>query len=36
MASHTDLGMPRTIQDQWDPKTLHQEFDGDVAKNSIG
>lgn len=36
MASHMALGMPRTIQDQWDRNTLHQEFDGDVANNSIG
>ncbi|KAL4008504.1 hypothetical protein ACER0C_002356 [Sarotherodon galilaeus] len=35
-APQLDTGMPRIVQDQQDPKSLHQELNGDVAYNTRG
>lgn len=31
-----DPWMPRMIQDQWEPKSLHQKISGDIANNTRG
>lgn len=33
---HMDPGTPRPLQDKQDPKSLHQEFHGDVENNTKG